>query len=144
MPSFGYSVGDCIASLDLLVRIIKSLRETGGASSEFQQLQTDLEFLGEVLARLNIADLISTKASAEQTAKALKFVQSSQAIISALLDKLSKFKNALAVGATSGKLPSALRKAQWALMYSEDVAKLRQVLVSQTTNLTLFIEAQNM
>lgn len=36
-----------------------------------------------------------------------------------------------------------MRKAQWALVYSEDVAKPHQLLVSQTASLTLSLEMQN-
>ncbi|OCK76690.1 hypothetical protein K432DRAFT_305835 [Lepidopterella palustris CBS 459.81] len=144
MPAFGWSVGDCIASADLIIHILKSLRDTGGASSEFQKLQTDLEFLKLVLERIKIVDVITPQTPAAQAASAAKFVNASQATLTALLDKISNFKNSLGESASKGKVKSGLRKVQWALMYADDVAKFRQILASQTASLTLFLETQNM
>ncbi|KAF2496255.1 hypothetical protein BU16DRAFT_371385 [Lophium mytilinum] len=143
MPAFGYSVGDCVASVDLLVRIIKALRDSGGSASEFQQLQIDLEFLGAVLNQLKILDLVPSGTSASQIDTATRFVQSTQGALSALLEKVGKFKDSLAKSPLRGKLPSALRKAQWALMYSNDIAKLRQKLTNNTISLNLFLETQS-
>jgi hypothetical protein len=40
--------------------------------------------------------------------------------------------------ASREKLPSALKKAQWALLYSDDVAKLRRKLADKTASLNDF------
>jgi hypothetical protein len=40
--SFGFSVGDFIAALEVVGAVIASLRETGGAKSQFRELTQEL------------------------------------------------------------------------------------------------------
>ena len=144
MPAFGFSVGDFIASVELLCRVIKSLRETNGAAFEFQQLQTELEFLSNVLSELKILDNVIPNATSEQKASAAKFVQGSWSRLSALFDKVGKFEQYLGESASKGKLPTAVMKARWALFHSHDVTNLRQKIAEQLSNLSLYLEMQQM
>ncbi|KAF2808448.1 uncharacterized protein BDZ99DRAFT_499763 [Mytilinidion resinicola] len=102
MPAFGYSVGDCIASVELLVRIIKALRDSGGSASEFQQLQTDLEFLGAILKQLKIFDVVPEHSRAIASALATaQSVATSNAISHA--NALQRVENGLSQLAVNAK-----------------------------------------
>ncbi|OCK87745.1 uncharacterized protein K441DRAFT_682382 [Cenococcum geophilum 1.58] len=142
MPAFGFAVGDFIASAELLCSVIKSLRETDGAAFEFQQLQTELAFLSNVLSELKILDNVIPNATSAQKASAAKFVQGSWSRLSALFDKVGKFEKYLGESASKGKLPTAAMKARWALFHSHDVTNLHQKIAEQLSNLNLYLEMQ--
>ena len=51
--SFGWSAGDIVAALKLLHQISSAVRESGGASSEFQDTLSFLYTLSQTLQHLN-------------------------------------------------------------------------------------------
>jgi len=55
--SFGFSVGDFIAALELVGTVIQSLRESSGAKSEFRGLVHELYGLETALLRIKHLDL---------------------------------------------------------------------------------------
>lgn len=42
-PGFGYSVGDFLATICVIAKVISAFRVTGGASEEYRQLVSQLE-----------------------------------------------------------------------------------------------------
>lgn len=51
--SFGWSVGDIVAALKLLHQITTALKDSGGASSEFQDVLSFLQTFSQTLQHLN-------------------------------------------------------------------------------------------
>ena len=49
---FGFSVGDFLAAIDLVGKAAKALKETSGATRQFQQASVDLIALDNVLTRV--------------------------------------------------------------------------------------------
>src|SRR5271154_5849977 len=56
-PGFGFSVGDFIAAIQLLIQGYKALQTAGGAASDFQQYVAWLESVVPVLTQLESAPL---------------------------------------------------------------------------------------
>jgi hypothetical protein len=49
---FGFSVGDFVASIELIHKAAKALRSTSGATKQYQQTLLDLELIESVLRRV--------------------------------------------------------------------------------------------
>jgi hypothetical protein len=49
---FGFSVGDFVAAIELIHKATKALRNTSGASGQYQQALLDLELIESVLRRV--------------------------------------------------------------------------------------------
>jgi hypothetical protein len=64
---FGFSVGDFVASIELIHKAAKALRSTSGATGHYQQTLLDLELIESVLRR--VQGLSPTSASQETIQK---------------------------------------------------------------------------
>ena len=51
--SFGWSVGDCFAALNLLIEVFSSLKDSGGSRSEYQELLRELSGLKSALQHID-------------------------------------------------------------------------------------------
>ena len=120
--SFRYSLSDIALGVKIIGTAITALKEYGGASSEYQELQRDLTDLQHVLhflqtlhgkpgfGDLDTLNLIATRATAS-TARLDDFLRSIRKYES-YLTRSSKWNNAIS------------RKLQWALLESKKVKKL--------------------
>ncbi|KAF2195523.1 hypothetical protein K469DRAFT_543283 [Zopfia rhizophila CBS 207.26] len=52
MPAFGFSVGDFIAAIGLIAKVIRALKDKCGAATEYQHLQLELQALERTLRYL--------------------------------------------------------------------------------------------
>ncbi|KAI9812318.1 MAG: hypothetical protein M1827_004767 [Pycnora praestabilis] len=51
MPAFGFSIGDIVSAIDLASKVVKALRESSGAASEYQRLTGTLRQLDSARLR---------------------------------------------------------------------------------------------
>lgn len=119
--SFGFSAGDFLAAGRLISEIIGSLREAGGARSEYQELQRQLESLDQALRhvdRLNGPAAAGVKCAALICRHPLEEFRC----------KIKKYEKSLGLYKSTGVLRDTARKLEWSFGKRDDVSKLRDYL----------------
>ena len=125
---FGFSVGDFVASIELIHKAAKALRSTSGATGHYQQTLLDLELIESVLRRVQG---LSPASAGQETIRAIQlcslgchvpldhFLQKAK--------KLEPFLNFKGNSSTANFLHirKAGHKLRWAILLEEDVAKLK-------------------
>lgn len=148
VPGFGYSVGDFIATIELIAKVIAAFQDGTGASSEYRQVLQELETV------LNLLQHISTIQSTERNfacVNAIKGVALNlQAPLRKFLDNICKRYGALSGGQEkwSGNMGAGLavigRKAQWAIVMEKDIVKLRIVIGTNMSSILLLLNMNHL
>ncbi|KAH7364658.1 hypothetical protein BKA65DRAFT_142867 [Rhexocercosporidium sp. MPI-PUGE-AT-0058] len=123
--SFGWSVGDLIAAINLLTKIGCALRDVGGASSEYQDATS---FLGTLQVTLeSLKSLYGIPIEARTTDNLLQQCEHIRVPLEAFLDGVNRRYDA-SLGSSShhSRLLSAPRKIQWALHTSKKIRQLQE------------------
>ena len=141
---FGFSVGDFVAAIGVIAKVSKALKDSGGASDEYQHVLRDLQQLELIFSQLlpaapGAADGSTTANPAIQT-----HVKISLQVLQAFLTRISKFEESLGSGAPRGPFHGGRRKAQWALHYSKEVDKLRKEIGTQVNSLNTLLGTENL
>ena len=139
---FGFSVGDFIAGIELVAKISKALKDSGGASAEYQQVVQQLESL-----RLTLQQLSSVKATSRNYAFVNAVRAQAQLIETSLqpfLDSITKYNKSLGGQAPRGARHGSARKVEWALSRQPKVAKLRSTIEAQVSTLNLLLNSYNL
>jgi hypothetical protein len=137
-PAFGFSAGDFIAAVTLIVDVTKALKDAGGASEEYRSLVQELGLLGRILTQLNSQQQtgnVFAEDIAQQTDLTL-------ATLNAFLLSVSKFDAKLGKRSPSAWHHGAARKAQWAVTYAKEVDKLRVKVGMHLTQLNFLLQLQ--
>jgi hypothetical protein len=125
---FGFSVGDFVASIELIHKAAKALRSTSGAMGHYQQTLLDLELIESVLRR--VQGLSPTSASQET----IQTIQLCGRACHVPLEHFSQKAKKLEPYLNFDKKSSASdflhirkggHKLRWAILLEEDVAKLK-------------------
>lgn len=149
-PSFGYSAGDFIATIQLIVKVISAFKDADGASAEYRQVVQQLESLNQVLQHL---DTIQSTESNFAHVNAIKCVAlSCQVSLQEFLDKVTEkygpslgggqkkppgvFEVTARLGSVRVAAVNAGRKTQWALVMGKDIVKLREAI---QTNISVIV-----
>ena len=123
--SFGFSVGDFIAVTQLIADVIKSLRETGGAKSEYRELLRELDGLQCALSHLKS---LSSR-NPGQTLESIKYAAlSCRKAIEDFLGKISKYDGSLAEQNTSGPIKRTAHKLRWTFGRKNEIQRLQSYL----------------
>ncbi|KAF5597656.1 hypothetical protein FPCIR_3540 [Fusarium pseudocircinatum] len=144
VPAFGFSAGDFVSAVNLIVDITKALRNTGGAAGDYLQVLADLNLLKEVLSHLQQQQTGATRQRssnpfAEHARKQADLTLSTPANF---LDLISKFDASLGPQRSSAWYRGVGRKAQWALVYSKHVDDIRSRIGTQIQTLNLVTQLQ--
>jgi len=124
--SFGFSVGDFIAVGKLISDIAKSLRETGGAKSEYQELVRELESLQQALHHL---DKLHINSSKPQDLASIKYAAlSCRRPLEQFLSKIKKYDKSFNVWNKDGVLRSTADKLKWAYGQKDEIKRLQGYL----------------
>jgi hypothetical protein len=136
---FGFSFGGFVAGTKVLADIVKALRATGGASSEYQAVAAELESLDRVLQR--IAGLKpTTNHDSLNTIRAL--VLQCQLPLRQFLKEMQKFEIPLGAMSNRSACSSMSRKALWAMSVSKKVEKLKAAIGPQLATINALLELQ--
>ncbi|KAL5320495.1 hypothetical protein ACEPPN_011301 [Leptodophora sp. 'Broadleaf-Isolate-01'] len=123
--SFGWSVGDLIAAINLLTKIGGALRDADGASFEYRDATNFLNTLRITLENLKSLDTIPI-----DTHKADNLRQQCEHIrvpLGAFLDGVNRrYEASLGSSSQRSRLLSAPRKIQWALYTSKKIKQLQE------------------
>jgi hypothetical protein len=140
-PAFGFSAGDFIAAAELTAKVIKALKETGGATSEFQNVLKELGSLHAILQHLQTLPVTESNLTYVNAVRAL--AQDCQKPLEDFLKQIEKC-SLLASGQGHKRVVSNLRKAQWAVFQSEEVPKLRAVVAAKIIQIQILLDAFNL
>jgi hypothetical protein len=141
--SFGWSVGDIVAALQLLNKVLPALKETGGASSEYQHVTNFLGVLTVTLQHLK------TLQAAPLDPDLAKNLEQHCAVIQGPLTSFrerirTRFERDLGLDSTRLKILTTGRKLQWALSTSKDVKVLEREIGGQLGAISIVLSQQIM
>lgn len=123
---FGFSVGDFIAAIELVVNIIDALRSSGSASAAFQDLVSELSTLHITLVKVSEIQL-----DPSQTSDRLALEEAAaqcQHTIHAFWTKIEKYQPYLQQNGPQSSVKDAWMKIRWALCKKEDLAEFKAAL----------------
>lgn len=137
-PGFGFSVGDVLAGLHVVRKLVKALNDTTGSRDAYQKLISELSNLDEALT--GAKDLRISPTQAAQKLALEQLAQQCQDSIKQFLDANTKFKKSLGVSSSSRKSwQSIWRKVQWALCKEKEIEELRSRIASYSATLNLVL-----
>lgn len=91
--SFGWSAGDIISAISVIVKVSKGLRETGGATSSYQD---HAEFLDSLMVTLEgIQTLLSNNAHLKWEHALISQAQRMKDAVEKCVDKAKRIENSL-------------------------------------------------
>ncbi|KAL2133704.1 hypothetical protein VTI74DRAFT_1880 [Chaetomium olivicolor] len=137
-PTFGFSAGDFIAVLGLIVKDTRALKDVGGESDEYRSLMQELSLLKRILIQLHAREGTNNVFATDvkrQTDLTL-------AALSSFLQTISKSDAKLGQQAPSSWYHSAGRKAQWAVACAREVEKLRVKVGTHLNELNLLLQLE--
>ncbi|KAI9864391.1 MAG: hypothetical protein M1813_003311 [Trichoglossum hirsutum] len=135
-PAFGFSIGDFISAIDLIRKVVKALKDTGGASWEYQHVVVELKGLEKALRRLEALE--PSKSNIDQVNAIRGMALSCQLPLQAFLSKLETYESSIGPSAPRSFGGSA-RKAEWAVFMTEEVKKLRALVVAKGVSINLLL-----
>lgn len=131
--SFGFSVGDFLAVGQLTVNILASLRESGGAKSEYQDLIRELESLHYALQRL---DKLQAKPGSSSRLDSIKYAAlSCRRPLEQFLSKIQRYNRSLGVWAKNdtNSFKGTVDKIRWAFGQRDEIHKLQSYINYRVT-----------
>lgn len=145
VPSFGYSAGDFIATIELIFKVIAAFKDGSGSSVEYRQILQELESV------LHLLEHISSLPTTERNfayVNALKGVALNlQAPLRKFLDKIGRRYGPLSGAPKKGAMAAlavAGRKAQWAVVMEKDISKLRAVVAANVSSILLLLNMSHL
>lgn len=137
--SFGFSVGDFLAVGQLIVNILASLREPGGAKSEYQDLIRELESLHYALQHL---DKLQAKTRSSTTLDSIKYAAlSCRRPLEQFLSKIQRYNRSLGVWAKNdtNSFKGAVDKVRWAFGQRDEIQKLQSYINVHVATINLLL-----
>ncbi|KAH6682719.1 hypothetical protein B0J14DRAFT_131088 [Halenospora varia] len=138
-PGFGFSAGDFIAAIQLVTKVAKALKDTGGAADDCGLALQELQHLQLVLEQLECMP-----ASGFQSQNHLNAVKAMALTIrlplTDFLGKLEKFQLLRDKTREGGmKMRKTKLKVQWATMMQAEVVKMRAVLTMKIVTISVLL-----
>ncbi|KAJ5726319.1 uncharacterized protein N7483_007676 [Penicillium malachiteum] len=131
--SFGVSVGDFLTVGQLTVNIVASLKESGGAKTEYQDLIRELESFHYALQHL---DKLQSKAGSSSSLDSIKYAAlSCRRPLEQFLGKIQRYNQSLDVWAKNdwakndtNAIKGTLDKVRWAFGQKDEIQKLQSYM----------------
>lgn len=136
-PGFGFSVGDFIAGISLVKKLIRALNDAAGSRAAYRKLISELLSLEEALT--DISKLRLGQAQESQKLALQRVATQCQTSIETFLHKNAKFNGSLGIqpSTTSPTWRTNLHKMQWALYKDTAVYDLRAEIAAHTATLNV-------
>jgi hypothetical protein len=123
--SFGWSAGDIVATLNLLHKVVVALKDTGGASSDYQEVSSFLNVLTVTLQHLKA--LQAAPLDPDLAKNLEKLCEQVQGPLEPFCERIrTSFERDLGADSVKPNIWAAGRKLQWALSTSMKVKELRE------------------
>lgn len=141
MPvAFGFSVGDFITGINLLIDSVKSFSETHGAKADHEELQRELIVLKNTLDGIQALSL--DQAQAAQILAVNDAIDACHSCVNGFLQRNSKFKSLSSNPAKQWSLAAFKRGVlgiQWAILKKTEIAKFRAKVERQSNNIHMLL-----
>lgn len=144
--TFG-SFGDIVTIAQLLQGIIAALSESRGASSEYQNLISQLRAFSDVLR--SVHDTIFDHNSGHpplsaHTARCLrKELDGCHSQLQSVQKRIHGYQNSLRKGGSASRMRDSWRKIGWGLFTSGDIAYMRSELTERIARINTLISISN-
>ena len=138
LMSFGFSVGDFIAVGKLIIQISSALRESTGASVEYQSLLLRLDSLTETLRVAEISvrgqqlPLSATNAILQHLGQCSTHLRKFSAII-------EKHRKSLSKGGSGNRIADSWRKIGWSLFTKEEIKDINGALEGEVNSISMML-----
>lgn len=136
----GVGAGDFVIVLGLVTKVVKALKKSGGAASEYQEVTLELESLSRVLD--HVGSRHDTSSIAENQANDIReLVLSCQRPLEQFLDKIESFEASLGVTTGRGFARTSPRKIRWTVFLSSEVPELRSLVAAKVLQLDVLLQS---
>ncbi|KAL8651894.1 MAG: hypothetical protein Q9210_003006 [Variospora velana] len=135
-PGFGFSAGDIVSAIGLIRKVQKALKDTGGASTEYQHVILELQGLENVFRQLEALEPNEDNVSQINAIRGMALA--CQIPLRNFLAKVEQYDTSMSPFATRFSFKSAGHKANWALFIAEDVTKLRALVAAKALSINLW------
>ena len=144
MPApFGFSIGDFIAVVELITKVRKALKNSGGAASEYQDVVQELESLQSILTNLGTLHF-KERAGTSPALRLTNLISTCQRPLKDFLEHIARYQASLDVSTHRNLLHTVPRKAQWGVFMGEEIPKLRSVVAAKILQLQLVLQSYSM
>ena len=139
MAAFGWSVGDLVQAIQFMVRIGQALKDTGGASDDYQESVDFIHGVEVTLKNLEVvARLSPTGAAIHSIAPQAQRIQQ---CVRSFMESIEGYETSLGLDRKKGFHRGMWQKGKWAIFVSkrckELQGKIAFVMTSINTNLSL-------
>lgn len=139
--SFGWSASDIVAALQLLNTVVVALKDTGGASSDYQDVSCFLNILSVTLQHLQALQAAPLDPNLAKNLE--QHCAQIQGPFTAFRERISsRFKRDLGAESTRLKVLTAGRKIQWALSTSKEIKKLQDQIGGSVAAIGIILSQQ--
>ena len=145
MVPFGFSIGDFIDGISLLIDGVKSFSETHGAKADHQKLRRDLISLKNTLDGIQTLSLDATQIAQQTAVNAA--LDDCRSCVDGFVQRNSKFERLGSTPAKQWSLAAFRNHAlgvQWAILKKAEVAKFRTEVQQQSDNIELLLATWQM
>lgn len=138
-PGFGFSVGDFIAGVSLVKKLIRALNDAAGSRAAYRKLIAELLNLDDALTEISKLEPSPTQTS--QKAALQRVATQCQTSIETFLQKNAKFNETLGLQPSLPRSAwrSNLHKIQWALCKDTAIDELRTEIAAHTATLNVIL-----
>jgi hypothetical protein len=134
---FGFSVGDFIATLELIQDVVEALKESHGSSADFQELIRELYSLERALSVVKKLEVSPAQHSQLDAVK--QAATQCQITVDTFLRKNKKFLPTLGAAGAQHKWKGVLHKIQWRVYRKDDVDEFRAALSGHTSSINMLL-----
>lgn len=138
--SFGWSAGDILATVNTLAKVGKSLKESGGAATEYQEAVAFLSSVSRTLS--GVQSLLRDNPNLRWGADLVEQGNILKSAIENLEQKIKKYDKSLGIKTQRQKARRIPRQVQFALFLSDQVKELRTAITQPQLILDGFINLQ--
>ena len=137
MATFGFSVSDFIAAINLVKDLIDALKDSGGASDHFLAVIRELQEVENALQ--GVRQLKEKLGSYPQQAALEQAAVQCRYCIDEFLKTIARFQPRLRLGGSGKMLRDSLRKIQWALCRKKDAQAFVATLHGHRSSITILL-----
>ena len=141
--SFGYAIGDVLAIVNLLERVVVEVRNYRDAPRHFQQLATELHFLQSALQRL-----LQIKPGDDEEHTHLEYIRAIAIHCSqplrVFMAKMRPSEKSLGHVRSAGTLSTIGARLHWSLITRQDVEEVRKVVLTEMTAINMLLGMQQL
>ena len=141
--SFGFTIGDAIAVINLLERAVVEIRNYRNAPRHFQQLATELHLLQSTLQRLLQIKPYDDEEHAHLEHIRAIAIHCSQPL-QAFMAKMRSSEKSLGHVRSAGTLSTFGTRLHWSLITRQDVEEVRKVVLTEMTAINMLLGMQQL